>query len=211
MLLALDIGNTTIAIGVFRAKKILQDWRIKTDKEKTGDEYAIILLNLFQRAGIKPDRIEAVIVSSVVPPLSPVFQGVSRDLFGIEALVVGPGLKTGMPILYENPLEVGADRVVAAIAAYEKYGGPCIVVDFGTRSQKKANTWAGRSRRGSRYPPRPCISRRPGSRGSKSGSRKRPSDGRPWPACSRGFISAISDSCPTRSSRSGRNWGRKPG
>ena len=132
MLLALDIGNTTIAIGVFRAKKILQDWRIKTDKEKTGDEYAIILLNLFQRAGIKPDRIEAVIVSSVVPPLSPVFQGVSRDLFGIEALVVGPGLKTGMPILYENPLEVGADRVVAAIAAFEKYGGPCIVVDFGT-------------------------------------------------------------------------------
>jgi type III pantothenate kinase len=132
MLLALDIGNTTIAIGVFRAKKILEDWRIKTDKEKTGDEYAIILLNLFQRAGIKPDRIEAVIVSSVVPPLSPVFQAVSRDLFGIEALVVGPGLKTGMPILYENPLEVGADRVVAAIAAFEKYGGPCIVVDFGT-------------------------------------------------------------------------------
>lgn len=132
MLLALDIGNTTIAIGVFRAKKILEDWRIKTDKEKTGDEYAIILLNLFQRAGIKPDRIEAVIVSSVVPPLSPVFQAVSRDLFGIEALVVGPGLKTGMPILYENPLEVGADRVVAAIAAFEKYGGPVIVLDFGT-------------------------------------------------------------------------------
>jgi type III pantothenate kinase len=132
MLLALDIGNTTIAFGVFKGKKILHDWRIKTDRDKTGDEYAVMLLSLFQRAEIKPDRIEAAIISSVVPPLTPIFQAVARDLFGVEAMVVGPGLKTGMPILYENPLEVGADRVVAAIAAFEKYGGPCIVVDFGT-------------------------------------------------------------------------------
>ena len=132
MLLALDIGNTTIAIGVFKGKKILHDWRIKTDKDTTADEYAVMLLNLFQRAAIKPDRIEAAILSSVVPPLSPVFQAVAKDLFGVEALVVGPGLKTGMPILYENPLEVGADRVVAAIAAFGKYGGPCVIVDFGT-------------------------------------------------------------------------------
>jgi type III pantothenate kinase len=132
MLLAIDIGNTTIAIGVFKGKKLLKDWRIKTDKDKTGDEFAVVLLNLFDRAGIKPDKVEAVILSSVVPPLSPVFQAVSEDLFGKPALVVGPGMKTGMPILYENPLEVGADRVVAAIAAFEKYGGPCVVVDFGT-------------------------------------------------------------------------------
>ena len=132
MLLALDIGNTTIAIGIFKGKKILHDWRIKTDKDTTADEYAVMLLNLFQRAGIKPDRVEAAILSSVVPPLSPVFQAVAKDLFGVEALVVGPGLKTGMPILYENPLEVGADRVVAAIAAFGKYGGPCVIVDFGT-------------------------------------------------------------------------------
>lgn len=132
MLLAFDIGNTTIAVGVFRGKKLLKDWRIKTDKEKTGDEYSIVLLSLFQREGIPSDKIEAAIISSVVPPLTPVFQDLSLDLFGLEALVVGPGLKTGMPILYENPLEVGADRVVAALAAYGKYGGPCIIVDFGT-------------------------------------------------------------------------------
>jgi len=132
MLLAFDIGNTTIAVGVFKGKKLLKDWRIKTDKEKTGDEYAIILLSLFQREGIKSDRFEAAIISSVVPPLTPVFQDLGLDLFGLEPFVVGPGLKTGMPILYESPLEVGADRVVAALAAYQKYGGPCIVVDFGT-------------------------------------------------------------------------------
>ena len=132
MLLAFDIGNTTIAVGVFKGKKLLKDWRIKTDKEKTGDEYGIILLSLFQREAIKPDGFEAAIISSVVPPLTPVFQDLLLDLFGLEALLVGPGLKTGMPILYENPFEVGADRVVAALAAYEKYGGPCVVVDFGT-------------------------------------------------------------------------------
>lgn len=132
MLLAMDIGNTTVALGVFRGKSAVADWRIKTDKDKTTDEYGIVLLGLFRRARIRPDRITAVIISSVVPPLTPVFQAVSEDLFGRKALVVGPGLKTGMPILYENPLEVGADRVVAAVAAFEKYGGPCIVVDFGT-------------------------------------------------------------------------------
>ena len=132
MLLAFDIGNTTIAVGVFKGKKLIKGWRIKTDKEKTGDEYGIILLSLFQREGIKSDRFEAAIISSVVPPLTPVFQDLGLDLFGLEPFVVGPGLKTGMPILYESPLEVGADRVVAALAAYEKYGGPCIVVDFGT-------------------------------------------------------------------------------
>jgi type III pantothenate kinase len=132
MLLAVDIGNTTIALGVFRGRTFAADWRIKTDKDKTGDEYGVLLLSLFRRAGIRPDRIGAVIISSVVPPLTPIFQAVSEDLFGKKALVVGPGLRTGMPILYENPLEVGADRVVASIAAFEKYGGPCVVVDFGT-------------------------------------------------------------------------------
>jgi type III pantothenate kinase len=132
MLLAMDIGNTTVALGVFSGGKFAADWRINTDKDKTRDEYAVLILALFRRAGIRPDRIGDVIISSVVPPLTPVFQEVSEDLFGTKAVVVGPGLKTGMPILYENPLEVGADRVVAAIAAFEKYGGPCIVVDFGT-------------------------------------------------------------------------------
>ena len=132
MLLALDIGNTTAAIGLFEDKVLRHHWRIRSDRDKTGDEYGIILRNLFASAAAEPAAVKAVIISSVVPPLTPIFQALSHDLFRLKALVVGPGLKTGMPILYEAPLEVGADRVVAAVAAYEKIGGPCIVLDFGT-------------------------------------------------------------------------------
>jgi type III pantothenate kinase len=132
MLLAFDIGNTTAAIGMFREAKLVKSWKIKTDRDKTADEYGIVLLNLFQVAEIPPKKAAAAIISSVVPPLTPVIQDVCRDFFGLEALVVGPGLRTGMPILYENPLEVGADRIAAAVAAFEKHGGPAIVVDFGT-------------------------------------------------------------------------------
>jgi len=132
MLLTFDVGNTTMAIGLFEGEALVKSWKIKTDRDETSDEYGAVLLNLFQMAGHSPGRIESAIISSVVPPLTPVVQEVCRGLLGIEALVVGPGLKTGMPILYENPLEVGADRIVASVAAFAKYGGPCIVVDFGT-------------------------------------------------------------------------------
>ena len=132
MLLAFDIGNTTVAIGLFRGRKLVKSWKIKTDRDKTSDDYGAILLNLFQVAELEPKKIAAAILSSVVPPLTPVFQGVCRDFFRLDVLVVGPGLRTGMPILYENPLEVGADRIAAAVAAFEKHGGPAIVVDFGT-------------------------------------------------------------------------------
>ncbi|HYA48852.1 MAG TPA: type III pantothenate kinase, partial [Burkholderiales bacterium] len=132
MLLAFDVGNTTVAVGLFRGPKLARSWKIKTDREKTSDEYGAVLLNLFQVSGLQPKRIEAAILSSVVPPLTPVMEDMCRTYFGLDPLVVGPGLRTGMPILYENPLEVGADRIVAAVAAYEKYGGPAIVVDFGT-------------------------------------------------------------------------------
>ncbi len=132
MLLAFDVGNTTVAVGLFRGPKLVRGWKIKTDREKTSDEYGAVLLNLFQVAGLQPKRIEAAILSSVVPPLTPVFEETCRAYFGLDPLVVGPGLRTGMPVLYENPLEVGADRIVAAVAAFEKHGGPVIVVDFGT-------------------------------------------------------------------------------
>jgi type III pantothenate kinase len=132
MLLGIDIGNTTVALGVFQEKKLVKDWRLRTEKDKTSDEYGIDLLNLLQFSGLEALEIKSVIISSVVPPITPIFQNLSQSLFQTRALVVGPGLKTGMPILYENPLEVGADRIVAAVAAHEKYGGPCIVVDFGT-------------------------------------------------------------------------------
>jgi type III pantothenate kinase len=132
MLLAIDIGNTNIEVGVFRDRELFKHWKIRSGREKTCDEYKITLLNLFSLSGLEISEIESVIIASVVPPLTPVFKDLSRAVFHIKALVVGPGLKTGMPILYENPQEVGADRIVASVAAYEKYGGPTIVVDFGT-------------------------------------------------------------------------------
>jgi type III pantothenate kinase len=143
MLLAADIGNTTVAIGVFDAKTLLRDWKIRTEKDKTCDEYGIDLLNLLRFSNLSAGDIDAVIISSVVPPLTPIFQTLSQNLFKVKALVVGPGLRTGMPILYESPLEVGADRVVASLAAYEKYGGPCIIVDFGTATTFDAVTARG--------------------------------------------------------------------
>lgn len=132
MLLAVDIGNTSIALGVFEGKKLIKNWKIRTEREKTCDEYGITLMNLLSLSGLEGAKVRSMILSSVVPPLTPVFQELARSLFQVKALVVGPGLKTGMPILYENPLEVGADRVVSAVAAFSKYGGPSIVVDFGT-------------------------------------------------------------------------------
>lgn len=132
MLLAIDIGNTNIALGVFQDRTLAEHWKIKTEADKTCDEYYVLLKGLFSHATINIEQIEAVILSSVVPPLGPVFQKLGRDMFHVKVLTVGPGLKTGMSILYENPQEVGADRIVSAVAAMEKYGKPCIVVDFGT-------------------------------------------------------------------------------
>jgi type III pantothenate kinase len=132
MLLAVDIGNTNIALGVFDGIRLMQHWKIRSDREKTSDEYEIILLNLFSLAHLEAESINSAIISSVVPPLTPVFENLSQHLLKVNPLIVGPGLKTGMSILYENPQEVGADRVVASVAAFEKYGGPAIIVDFGT-------------------------------------------------------------------------------
>jgi type III pantothenate kinase len=132
MLMAIDIGNTTVAIGLFDGPALAHHWRIRSDHDKTPDEYEVLFRSLLASGRRDVSDIRGVIISSVVPPLTPVFQALSFDLFRTKPLVVGPGLKTGMPILYEAPLEVGADRVVASVAAFEKYGGPCIVVDFGT-------------------------------------------------------------------------------
>ncbi len=112
MLLAIDIGNTNIVIGVFQGKILSQHWKIQAGREKTCDEYAVTLLHMFALSGVAVEEIRDVIISSVVPPLTPVFQELSRKRFNIKPMVVGPGLKTGMSILYENPLEVGADRIV---------------------------------------------------------------------------------------------------
>lgn len=132
MLITFDIGNTTTGVGVFQGKKLLVDWKIKSDREKTADEFGIMLCNLLEHAGIKCQKLTGAIISSVVPPLTPILQRACEKFFGLKPLLVGPGLKTGISILYENPSEVGADRIVGAVAAFEKYGGPCLVVDFGT-------------------------------------------------------------------------------
>lgn len=132
MLLAIDIGNTSIAVGIFQNNELIKFWQVKSQLEKTSDEYAITLSGLFLMSVYDIKAVRDVILCSVVPPLTPVFQKLSLELFGVKAMVVGPGLKTGMSIKYENPGDVGADRIVSAVAAYEKFGGPCIVVDFGT-------------------------------------------------------------------------------
>ncbi len=132
MLIAFDIGNTTIAIGLFDGKRLVQTWRISSDREKTTDEYGLILRSLLDVSEQDLSVVREAILSSVVPPLTPIFQSLAAALFKVKTLVVGPGLRTGMPILYDAPLEVGADRIAAAVSAYEKIGGACIVLDFGT-------------------------------------------------------------------------------
>ncbi|RLA85021.1 MAG: type III pantothenate kinase [Deltaproteobacteria bacterium] len=132
MLLVVDVGNTNTVLGVFRGKKLLHHWRILTETSRTIDEFGILLKNLFELKGLTLQGFKGMAISCVVPPLLPTLEGVAREYFGIVPLVVGPGVRTGMPILYENPAEVGADRIVNAIAAYEQYRKELIVVDFGT-------------------------------------------------------------------------------
>ncbi|MGI6091952.1 MAG: type III pantothenate kinase [Veillonellaceae bacterium] len=132
MLLVIDIGNTNIVLGAYDGKELLHHWRVSTDRIKTGDEYGMLLNSLFNYAGLTMKDFNAVIISSVVPPLVVPIVKMCQRYFGVEPLVVGPGIKTGMCIRYENPREVGADRIVNAVAALEKFGGPLIVIDFGT-------------------------------------------------------------------------------
>lgn len=132
MLLVIDVGNTNIVFGVFKGKKLLYDWRIATEKDRTSDEYGLLFEQIFKYHGLCPKDVEDVIISSVVPTLMHTLSAMSIKYFDREPIVVGPGVKTGMNIRYDNPREVGADRIVNAVAGYEKYGGPLIIVDFGT-------------------------------------------------------------------------------
>ena len=132
MLLAIDIGNTNINMGVFDNEHLVATWRLATDTQKLPDEYALLIRSLLPLKGIDTDDIQSISMCSVVPPLTQIFQDLSESFFNIPILVVGTGIKTGVRIQYENPRDVGADRIVAAAAAYSLYGGPVIVVDFGT-------------------------------------------------------------------------------
>lgn len=132
MLLVFDIGNSNIVLGLYDGKTLLQHWRISTDRQKTGDEYGMLIHNLFAFCGRSIKEVHAIIISSVVPPLVVPITKMCQRYFKVEPLIVGPGIKTGICIKYENPREVGADRIVNAVAAYSKFGGPLILVDFGT-------------------------------------------------------------------------------
>src|SRR5262245_47503008 len=132
MLLTIDVGNTNTVLGVFRGEELIANWRLTTAREQTVDEYGVLTRNLFTLAGLDRDAITGVIISSVVPPVNWTLAEMSRVYFGKKALFVEMGVKTGMAVLVDNPAEVGADRIVNGVAAFHKYGGPCIVVDFGT-------------------------------------------------------------------------------
>ncbi|MDF2548306.1 type III pantothenate kinase [Anaerosolibacter sp.] len=132
MLLAFDVGNTNIVLGVYKGETLLNSWRMATDKSKTSDEYGMLVNQLFEYDGLDLNDVEDVIISSVVPPLMYSLQHMAYKYCKKEAMVVGPGIKTGVNIKYDNPKQVGADRIVNAVAAFEQYGGPLVIVDFGT-------------------------------------------------------------------------------
>ena len=132
MLLVIDVGNSNIVLGIYDGDSLLKNWRISTDKSKTTDEYGILLHDLFRISAVPFASVAGIIISSVVPTLTGVLEKLSLQYFGFKPHVVGPGIKTGMPIHYDNPREVGADRIVNAVAGFEKYRSALIIVDFGT-------------------------------------------------------------------------------
>lgn len=132
MLLAFDVGNTNIVLGVFKDRELITNWRIETDTNKSADEYGMIVNQLFQYEGLKMEDIEDIIISTVVPSVLFTLQHLSVKYFNKRAIVIESGVKTGLVVKYDNPKQVGADRIVNAVAAFNKYGGPLIVIDFGT-------------------------------------------------------------------------------
>lgn len=145
MLFVIDVGNTNTVLGVFarlpkanetddtgRYERLMANWRVATSRTSTVDEYGVLFRNLFSMAGLEAKGIHGIVISSVVPPLDPVLRQVCERYFNLRPLFIEPGVKTGMAVHYDNPAEVGADRIVNAVAAFDRYGGPCVIVDFGT-------------------------------------------------------------------------------
>ncbi|MBN1662908.1 MAG: type III pantothenate kinase [Deltaproteobacteria bacterium] len=132
MLLVIDVGNTNTVLGVYDGDVLKHDWRIRTVPDHTVDEYGMLIYNLHMTSGIGTNDITAIIISCVVPPMLNILENICKKYFNIQPLVVGPGIKMGMPILYSNPKEVGADRIVNAVAAYDRWKRDMIIIDFGT-------------------------------------------------------------------------------
>lgn len=132
MLLAFDVGNTNIVLGVFKEGTLIQNWRLETDNNKSADEYGMVINQLFAYEGLDTQEVMDVIISTVVPSVLYTLQHLSMKYFNKRAIVIGAGIKTGLIVKYDNPKQVGADRIVNAVAAFAKYGGPLVVIDFGT-------------------------------------------------------------------------------
>jgi type III pantothenate kinase len=132
MLLVVDVGNTNTVLGLFDGDQLVHDWRIRTVVDHTVDEYGMLIYNLYKTSRISSRKIQDIIISCVVPPMLNILEPLCQKYFNLKPLIVGPGVKTGMPIFYDNPQEVGADRIVNAVAGYEKYKKDLIIVDFGT-------------------------------------------------------------------------------
>ncbi len=152
LLLCIDVGNTQTVLGIFRGKEITSRWRIRSDRERTADEYSHLIRDLLRGDGIDESDIAGMSVSSVVPPARQALIGMAKATLDIEPLMVGPGMKTGMPILYDNPREVGADRIANAVAAYERFKRDLIVIDFGTAITFDVITAAGEYQGGVIFP-----------------------------------------------------------
>ncbi|MDF1534959.1 MAG: type III pantothenate kinase [bacterium] len=152
MLLCVDVGNTQTVLGIFRGKEITSRWRIRSDRDRTADEYGHLIRDLLRGDDIDEADLTGMSVSSVVPPARQALMEMAKTTFGIEPLMVGPGIKTGMPILYDNPREVGADRIANAVAAYERFGRDLIVIDFGTAITFDVITAAGQYQGGVIFP-----------------------------------------------------------
>lgn len=132
MIFTMDIGNSNIKTGLFEGSRLIQYWRVSTNKSYSSDEYGAFLENMFRHAGLRMRDVEGIMVSSVVPTINFTIDHLCRDYFGVEPMFVTPGIKTGINILYENPRDLGADRICNAVGAYTLYGGPSIFIDFGT-------------------------------------------------------------------------------
>ncbi|MGH9352077.1 MAG: type III pantothenate kinase [Terriglobia bacterium] len=132
MLLVIDVGNTNTVLGVYSGNELRGHWRLSTNRAQTADEYGILIRNLLSLDGMQASSIKHLMVASVVPPLNTLLEEMAAKYFHLKPVFLGPGTRTGMAVLYDNPQDVGADRIANAVAAYEKLGGPCVVVDFGT-------------------------------------------------------------------------------
>ncbi len=132
MILTMDVGNTNIKTALFEGKDMVKYWRISTSITNTSDEYGILLCNLFRNEGMDRGIVEGVAISSVVPTINFTLEHMCKNYFGVTPMMVEPGIKTGINLKYENPRELGSDRIANAVAAFDQYGGPCIFIDFGT-------------------------------------------------------------------------------